>query len=83
MIKKTFGLLLSVIGVLGVAAYSVPSIKKAIPFVSTLNELILIVISVIILLAGLFLATKGGGSGRQFKEVPIFHGKNVVGYRRH
>jgi len=82
MIRKTLGLILSIIGVIGVAAYSLPSVKKAIPIVSQLNELILVIISIIILLAGLFLATRGS-SGKQPREVPIYHGKNVVGYRRH
>lgn len=83
MLKKPLGLLLAVIGVAGVALYSVPELRKGIPFVSTLNEYILIGFSIVVLLAGLFLATRSGGGGKQPKEVPIFHGKNVVGYRRH
>ncbi len=84
MIKKVFGLILSIIGLVGVAAYSLPNIKKMIPFVSNLNDIILIAFSLIVLLAGLFITTRGGGrGGKQAKEVPIYHGKNVVGYRRH
>ena len=85
MIKKTLGIVLSILGLAGVAAYSVPSIKEAIPYLSQIQDLQLVVVSVAVLLVGLFITIRGGGrsSGKQTHEVPIYHGKHVVGYRRH
>jgi len=84
MIRKTLGIVLSVLGIVGVAAYSIPSIKSAIPYITPVPDTILVVVSVVLLLIGLFIIVKFGGSSRkQPKEVPIYHGKNIVGYRRH
>ncbi|MBU0906837.1 MAG: hypothetical protein KKD18_01265 [Nanoarchaeota archaeon] len=81
VIRSTLGYVLLGLGVIGVAAWSVPSIKAAIPQLGTLNDTILIAVSAALALVGIFLAM--GRGGRQAREVPIYHGKNIVGYRRH
>ncbi len=83
MIRKTLGIVLSILGIVGVAAYSIPSVKSAIPYITSISDTILVSVSVILLLIGLFITVKfGKGSGKQPREVPIYHGKHIVGYRR-
>lgn len=89
MIIKTLGYVIGGLGVVGVACWSVPQIKEAIPYMADLvktlgGDNMLIIVSAILVLVGLFIAFKGGGSssGSQPKEVPIFRGKHIVGYRR-
>jgi len=81
--NKILGYILTALGVIGIAAYSVPQVKQSIPGLSEVTDTILITISIILFLIGIFFIVKGGGGGRQAREVPIYHGKNVVGYRRH
>ena len=81
VIRKTLGYVLAGLGLLGVAAWSIPQVKTAIPQLGVVNDTILISVSVILALVGIFLVVRLGGS-RQAREVPIYHGKNIVGYRR-
>ena len=80
MIRKTAGYVLGALGVIGVAAWSIPSIKQFIPQLGTLNDTVLIAASTVLVIAGIFLVMKSGG--RKVREVPIYHGKDIVGYRR-
>ena len=88
MIRSTLGYVLTGLGIVGVAAWSIPTFKAAIPFLtvpalgSFSSDTVLLTASVVLAVLGLFLIKKGGGL-RRAREVPIFHGKNVVGYRRH
>jgi len=82
VLRKTLGYVLAGLGLLGVAAWSIPQVKAAIPQLSIINDTILISVSIILALLGIFIAVRGGGQ-RQAREVPIYHGKNIVGYRRH
>ena len=79
---KILGYILAVIGVIGIAAWAVPEVRSAIPNMGQLGDTPLIIASAALLIVGIFLIIRSGG-GRQRKEVPIFQGKNVVGYRRH
>jgi hypothetical protein len=85
---KLIGYLIALVGLAGVAIYSVPQIKSSIPFLSEIlsqykiGDTILIGASMALVLIGVFLSVGGRGSGKQAKEVPIYRGKNIVGYRR-
>ncbi|MBU0466906.1 MAG: hypothetical protein KJ718_00435 [Nanoarchaeota archaeon] len=90
VVKKTLGFILAILGVIGLAAWAIPSFNAyAEGFVqgwtgndqATLNDNILLAISAVAALVGVFLITKGS-AGKKEKEVPIYQGKNVVGYRR-
>jgi hypothetical protein len=86
MITKVLGFVVGGLGVIGVACWSYPGMRTAIPkmpeIVSALGgDTMLIIVSAIFVLFGLFILVKGGG-GKQEKEVPIFQGKHIVGYRR-
>lgn len=79
---KLLGYLLSIVGLAGLVVYSFPEIVTydKIPK-NLLSGLPFAIVSVVLIIIGLMLAIKGG-SGKQAKEVPIYQGKNIVGYRR-
>lgn len=77
---KIIGYILALVGLAGVTAYTFPEISSKIPI--TVNPAILIGASIVLLLLGIFMVVGKGGRGKQAPEVPIFQGKNVVGYRR-
>jgi hypothetical protein len=81
MVTKILGYVLAIVGVVGIAAWAVPQIKAAIPFLVDVQDLMLIIVSIVVALIGLFFIVKMGG-GKKAHEVPIYQGKNVVGYRR-
>lgn len=80
--RKIVGYILSGIGILGLAATSVPQLKERIKLPGQITDGMLTVVSIILAAVGIFLIVKLG-RGRQQKEVPIYHGRSVVGYRRH
>ncbi|MBS3089094.1 hypothetical protein J4402_04970 [Candidatus Pacearchaeota archaeon] len=81
---KIIGYILSIAGIVGLAYTMVPQIQPYIPFLKGISSTIITIISAALILVGLFIIVKGGRfRGRQAVEVPIYHGKNVVGYRRH
>lgn len=76
---KKLGLILMIIGVVLIALPLVlPSIVESIPFIGG-NNLYIIVAGIVLVVIG-FLFTKGN---KTEKEVPIYHGSKIVGYRRH
>jgi hypothetical protein len=89
VVTKTLGYILGALGVVGVASWAIPEVNTYIPYLSNattlLGETPLLILSIVLALVGIFLATKGGGGrGRQKNpEVPIYQGKHIVGYRRH
>ena len=80
--NKLIGYILTVLGAIGIAAWSVPEIRKIISLPSSINDTTLIIASGAIALVGIFFILKGSRRQQKGMEVPIFHGRNVVGYRR-
>ena len=84
MVKKILSYVLIVIGLL-VLALSIGPIKEwatgAFGFLESVGNIYLIGIGAVILIVGVFLL-RGEGGSRKEKEVPIYKGKDVVGYRR-
>ena len=84
---KIIGYILAVIGLIAIA---ISSFKPARTFVegfvkipAMLTDTYLLIGGGVIFIIGILLSMKGGSSkGKQSPEVPIYHGKNVVGYRR-
>lgn len=84
---KIIGYILAVIGLIAIA---ISSFKPARTFIegiiklpAMLTDTYLLIGGGIVFIIGIFLSMKGGsGKGKQVPEVPIYHGKNVVGYRR-
>lgn len=81
--KKLIGYFLSAIGLFGIVIYSVPEIAKISKLPEALSGTSLAIFSGALVIVGLFIVIKSGGSSKQNKEVPIFKGKNIVGYRQH
>ncbi|MEK6855189.1 MAG: hypothetical protein AABX73_03120 [Nanoarchaeota archaeon] len=83
MMNKLIGYILSVVGIIGLAAYTVPFVRSYIPLPPQIDDTILVIISSVLVIVGLFLALKGGSPRRKKgAEVPIYSGKDIVGYRR-
>jgi len=84
MVTKILGYILALIGIIALAAGMVPQIKEQLTFLpAEITTTILIVAGVILVLVGLFFVMRSGGRRSRGGEVPIYHGKNVVGYRRY
>lgn len=85
-VKKLVGYLMAIIGIIILAASFFEQIRTLLgPLLpAQITELYLTIGGVIIVVVGLLLAIKDDRSrGRQKgMEVPIYHGKNIVGYRR-
>jgi hypothetical protein len=83
-LNKLLGYILCLVGLAGALLFAVPQLKSQLPFKipEGITDPILIIIAIVVLLVGVFLIRSGTGGGKQPKEVPIFQGKNVVGFRR-
>ena len=82
MLLKGTVYLLAIIGIAGLLAIAIPPLKASIKFPSAVPESSIVVISVFLVIIGVFLAYKLAPKKGKIDEVPIHHGKNVVGYRR-
>ena len=81
---KALGYFVSLIGVI-VLLTSVPPVKKFVigflPSLSGVHNFIIIGLGVLILVIGVVMLRRSVGGGK-VKELPIYQGKDVVGYRR-
>ena len=84
MANRILGYIIAIIGVIAVAAGVLPQIKEILTFLpATVTATTLLIGGAIIAVIGILLILKSGNRGKQAREIPIYHGKNVVGYRRH
>ena len=86
--KKIGGYVISIIGLVILALGIKPiyeSVSKNFSALKQISPSMLLIIGLIVLGAGVVLSrlSSGFGSGKQSAEVPIYHGKNIVGYRRY
>ncbi len=84
MIKKTLGYILSLAGLAGIAL-TFETVTKALKVTlpAQLTPTYLTIGSIVLILIGIFLIVKSPSGKRQEAEVPIYHGKEIIGYRRH
>lgn len=91
---KLFGYIIGFVGVAGIVVYSIPELFTATEkFLQTLvgnpafklSATGLMIISIGLFLCGLFVASRGARGKRYHggKEVPIYKGGAIVGYRQH
>ncbi len=82
MVNKIIGYVLAALGILSILAASA-TVQKMLSFQlpGFLTQTTLTIIGLVLAVIGIFFLIRVG-SGREVKEVPIFEGKNVVGYRR-
>ncbi len=91
-INRLIGYIIAIIGVIGLLAWAVPEARTFIEKAINLKlpeDMILLIASLIIAIIGIFIIQKSGhGFAHRFslkappREVPIFQGKHVVGFRR-
>ena len=84
MESKMLGYALAGAGTLGVLLLFEP-VKTAIGFDISkwgLGDTAITIVSIALLAVGAFIASKGSFGSSKVKEVPIYHEKNVVGFRR-
>lgn len=79
-IGKTIGYIISVLGVAVVAIGAVDPLRLALKLTS-IKPFILMLIGLVIAIIGMVPIMKSSGS-KKVQEVPIYHGKDVVGFRR-
>ena len=83
MVRRIIGYILSIAGVLGLAIISFPQVRDQIPEqITTLGTTTILIASVVLIALGIFLLIRAGTTSQKSKEVPIYRGKNIVGYRR-
>lgn len=85
--KAIFGYTLAAIGLAGVIIPIFDPEGTLVPFLASLSETLLMVISIALLAVGLFIITKStkrkkGEKIKIEREVPIYQGKNVIGFRK-
>ena len=87
---KIIGYPLAIIGVIGLAAYTVPQIKnflfKSLNIPSArITDIYLLIGGIFLVVIGLFIVMKSSKMRRMKKgiEVPIYRGNQIVGYRKH
>ena len=82
--KKIIGYLIALVGLVGLAMYTIPQIKAQITLPVPIDDTSLLIISIALVVIGVFISVKSEGRRKMSKgrEVPIYHGKNIVGYRR-
>jgi len=80
--KKIIGYLISIIGIAIIALGSIPQLRTTLTFLPAgLKDIYLMAVGLVIVIVGLLLIF-GSGSSQKVSEVPIYHGKEVVGFRR-
>jgi len=79
--NKSIGYVLIAVGFI-VFLLSFPQVSNAVklPIPAGITSNIIMIIGIVVLAIGAFFVSKSGNG--KVKEVPIYHGKEVVGFRR-
>jgi len=83
--KKLIGYLLALIGLIGLALNSaIVRERKLVPLIENIPKEYLLIPSLVLIVLGvvvLIVSGKGGKARQAAKEVPIYRGKKIIGYR--
>ncbi len=88
MVKKIIGYVLAGIGLVGLLATSVPKIWSKVPIPASMTKILtqgnVLILSIALVGISFFILKGTGGFSKKQKvsEVPIYHGNQVVGFRR-
>jgi len=83
MVSKILGYVLSVAGIGVIALGAVPNLREAVSIVpASVSDVYIMGAGLVVVAFGVFLLSRGSSKGKQPAEVPIYEGKNVVGFRR-
>lgn len=81
--SKILGYILSVIGIAIIAIGSIKPLRATLGFIpDAIKDLYIMVIGLAIVIVGILFLYKEGSGNQKVTEVPIYHGKEVVGFRR-
>ena len=81
IVKKIAGYVLSGIGILVLALGTVPGLRTPLTFISaSIKDVYLMALGLLLAIVGVIIA--GKSSSQKLTEVPIYQGKDVVGFRR-
>jgi len=82
---KVIGYLFALAGLVGIFS-TIDIGAKFLPFLSEFPRMTVLIVSVVLIVIGIFLLMTGGGGRRRGRrgggEVPIYERGRVVGYRR-
>jgi len=82
--NRSLGYVVSLLGVIVLVLGIKPvneALQGSIPALSSISGNILLIIGVAIAAIGIFIL-RSSPKGKKLSEVPIYHGKDVVGFRR-
>ena len=84
MVTKLLGYLITLVGIAGIALRSFPKIGTFLKIPATIPTLYITAGGGILVLIGIVLILKGDGGGYASagRELPIYQGNRIVGYRR-
>lgn len=83
MMKKLFGYLSALVGLVGLAINSTAG-RKLLPFIEKFPQTYLLYPSLVLIVLGIMILIvfgKGKKARQVEKEVPIYKGKKIIGYR--
>lgn len=82
-IVKIAGYIIAIAGLVLIATGIIPAIRTTLSFIpSSITSMYIIIAGVVLVVIGIIPILKSGGSVRKGTEIPIYHGKEVVGFRR-
>ncbi|MEI6849935.1 MAG: hypothetical protein WCK29_02770 [archaeon] len=82
MVNKIVGYVVAILGIFILAVGVIPPLKTAIKIIPTaINDVTIMALGLLIAAVGIFFIYSGSGK-KQSAEVPIYQGKEIVGYRR-
>jgi len=78
---KLFAYAAAIIGLIGIAI-SLPKVYSSLSFLSVIESKYFLIAGVILVGVGIILvSSSGSGKSSKGKEVPIYKGKEIIGYR--
>ena len=82
--KKIVGYIISIVG-LALLALTLEPIRQAlnITIPAAIANTTITIISLVLIAIGIFFVVRSPKASQKHAEVPIYHGKEIVGYRRH
>lgn len=85
MVNKIIGYIFALAGLVGIASKTFPQVDKNLTFLTQIPSDILTIGSIGLILVGILILFSSSSGGRIAKgrEVPIYHGNRIVGYRKH
>ena len=81
-IKKLIGYIISILGIAIIALGAMPNLRTSLAFIPAgIKDLYIMIVGLAVVTVGIVLISLSASS-QKVSEVPIYHGKEVVGFRR-